>query len=149
MAQLSQGGNAPLFDRLSLRALSALGSQSAESRLIDTEASIYRELQAITLSRSRLDIETFIKTPRLTVLDWGLPDLSGLSAERAEDRDLCAHVIVRAIEAFEPRLSKPTVQLAAYRQGRDICRFSLSAELRLGIIRERLIFNLGVEADDA
>ena len=149
MAQLSQGGNTPLFDRLSLRGLSSLGGQSVESRFLDTEASIYKELQAITLSRSRLDIETFIKTPRLTVLDWGLPDLSGLSAERAEDRDLCTSVIVRAIEAFEPRLSKPTVQLAAYQQGRDICRFSLSAELRVGVLRERLIFKLGVEADDA
>ena len=147
MAQLSHGGNTPLFDRLRLKGFVSTTGQSAEARLSDIEASIYKELQSLTLSRSRLSIEQFLKTARLTVLDWGLPDLTGLSAERAEDRDLCARVVVRAIEAFEPRLSKPTVEIAAFRQGRDICRFSLAAELRLGTIRERLIFNLGVDGD--
>jgi len=147
MAQLSHGGNTPLFDRLSLKGVVSPAGQSAESRLSDIEASIYKELQSLTLSRSRLSIEQFLKAARLTVLDWGLPDLTGLSAERSEDRDRCARVVVRAIEAFEPRLSKPTVEIAAFRQGRDICRFSLAAELRLGTIRERLIFNLGVDSD--
>ena len=147
MAQLSHGGNTQLFDRLSLKGFVSTTGQSAESRLSDIEASIYKELQSLTLSRSRLSIEQFLKTTRLTVLDWGLPDLTGLSAERSEDRDLCARVVVRAIEAFEPRLSKPTVEIAAFRQGRDICRFSLAAELRLGTIRERLIFNLGIDGD--
>ncbi len=147
MAQLSHGGNTPLFDRLSLKGFVSPAGQSAEARLLDIEASIYKELQSLTLSRSRLSIEQFLKTARLTVLDWGLPDLTGLSAERSEDRDLCARVVVRAIEAFEPRLSKPTVEIAAFRQGRDICRFSLAAELRLGTIRERLIFNLGIDGD--
>jgi len=147
MAQLSHGGNTPLFDRLRLKGFVSTTGQSAEARLSDIEASIYKELQSLTLSRSRLSIEQFLKTARLTVLDWGLPDLTGLSAERSEDRDLCARVVVRAIEAFEPRLSKPTVEIAAFRQGRDICRFSLAAELRLGTIRERLIFNLGVDGD--
>ncbi len=149
MAQLSHGGNTPLFDRLRLKGFVSTTGQSAESRLSDIEASIYKELQSLTLSRSRLSIEQFLKTTRLTVLDWGLPDLTGLSAERSEDRDLCARVVVRAIEAFEPRLSKPTVEIAAFRQGRDICRFSLAAELRLGTIRERLIFNLGIDGDAA
>ena len=149
MAQLSHGGNTPLFDRLRLKGVVSPAGQSAESRLSDIEASIYKELQSLTLSRSRLSIEQFLKTARLTVLDWGLPDLTGLSAERSEDRDLCARVVVRAIEAFEPRLSKPTVEIAAFRQGRDICRFSLAAELRLGTIRERLIFNLGIDGDAA
>ena len=147
MAQLSHGGNTPLFDRLRLKGFVSTTGQSAEARLLDIEASIYKELQSLTLSRSRLSIEQFLKTTRLTVLDWGLPDLTGLSAERSEDRDLCARVVVRAIEAFEPRLSKPTVEIAAFRQGRDICRFSLAAELRLGTIRERLIFNLGIDGD--
>ncbi|MDP4741268.1 MAG: type VI secretion system baseplate subunit TssE [Burkholderiaceae bacterium] len=147
MAQLSHGGNTPLFDRLRLKGFVSTTGQSAEARLSDIEASIYKELQSLTLSRSRLSIEQFLKTARLTVLDWGLPDLTGLSAERSEDRDLCARVVVRAIEAFEPRLSKPTVEIAAFRQGRDICRFSLAAELRLGTIRERLIFNLGIDGD--
>ena len=147
MAQLSHGGNTPLFDRLRLKGFVSTTGQSAEARLLDIEASIYKELQSLTLSRSRLSIEQFLKTARLTVLDWGLPDLTGLSAERAEDRDLCARVVVRAIEAFEPRLSKPTVEIAAFRQGREICRFSLAAELRLGTIRERLIFNLGIDGD--
>lgn len=149
MAQLSHGGNTPLFDRLRLKGFVSTTGQSAEARLSDIEASIYKELQSLTLSRSRLSIEQFLKTTRLTVLDWGLPDLTGLSAERSEDRDLCARVVVRAIEAFEPRLSKPTVEIAAFRQGRDICRFSLAAELRLGTIRERLIFNLGIDGDAA
>jgi type VI secretion system protein ImpF len=147
MAQLSHGGNTPLFDRLRLKGFVSTTGQSAEARLSDIEASIYKELQSLTLSRSRLSIEQFLKTARLTVLDWGLPDLTGLSADRSEDRDLCARVVVRAIEAFEPRLSKPTVEIAAFRQGRDICRFSLAAELRLGTIRERLIFNLGIDGD--
>lgn len=149
MAQLSHGGNTPLFDRLRLKGFVSTTGQSAEARLSDIEASIYKELQSLTLSRSRLSIEQFLKTARLTVLDWGLPDLTGLSAERSEDRDRCARVVVRAIEAFEPRLSKPTVEIAAFRQGRDICRFSLAAELRLGTIRERLIFNLGIDGDAA
>ena len=147
MAQLSHGGNTPLFDRLSLKGSVSSAGQSTESRLMDIEASIYRELQSLTSSRSRLSIEQFLKVPRLTVLDWWLPDLTVLTAERSEDRNLCARVVVRAIEAFEPRLSKPTVEIAAFRQGRDIVRFSLAAELRLGTICERLIFNLGVDDD--
>ena len=78
MAQLSHGGNTPLFDRLSLKGFVSTTGQSAESRLSDIEASIYKELQSLTLSRSRLSIEQFLKTTRLTVLDWGLPDLTGL-----------------------------------------------------------------------
>ena len=147
MAQLSHGGNTPLFDRLSIKGSVSSAGQSTESRLMDIEASIYRELQSLTSSRSRLSIEQFLKVPRLTVLDWGLPDLTVLTAERSEDRNLCARVVVRAIEAFEPRLSKPTVEIAAFRQGRDIVRFSLAAELRLGTICERLIFNLVVDDD--
>lgn len=73
MAQLSHGGNTPLFDRLSLKGSVSSSGQSTESRLMDIEASIYRELQSLTSSRSRLNIEQFLKVPRLTVLDWGLP----------------------------------------------------------------------------
>lgn len=149
MAQLSHGGNTPLFDRLSPRGSAPPVGQSPESRLVDIEASIHKELRSLTSSRSQLSIEQFLKATKLTVLDWGLPDLTALSAERSEDRDLCARVVVRAIEAFEPRLSRPTIELAAFRQGRDICRFRLAAELRLGTICERLIFNLGVDGDAA
>jgi type VI secretion system lysozyme-like protein len=46
-----------------------------------------------------------------SVIDYGLPELSGFSANRVEDRERLAELIRRAVEAFEPRLAEVRVRL--------------------------------------
>ena len=104
----------PLFDRLvdhdpmrrrEVRPLRTLGRS-------DLEESVRRELEQLFNTRCPIPAHRLAGRPR-TVVDYGIPDLSGFSARSADDRDRVADILRRAIEVFEPRLAGVQVLLAA------------------------------------
>ncbi|QNA89236.1 type VI secretion system baseplate subunit TssE [Massilia sp. Dwa41.01b] len=108
----------PLFERLGPdghgRALDAPGLR----------ASIGRELARLLNARS-------VPVPgrQLSVIDYGLPDPSTLYAANAEDREVLARAVLRAIVAFEPRLLVPRVEIVPDPDAR-VLRVGVSGAVR-------------------
>jgi type VI secretion system protein ImpF len=98
---------APLFDRLTdhdpgptveprpLRTLDRRGLRE----------SVRRELERLLNTRSSLPVDRLEEREPLTVLEYGIPDLSAFSAGDLEDQRRIAAVMTRVIAAFEPRLA--------------------------------------------
>lgn len=84
-------------DELAARTLDAAGLR----------ASVRSEL--LRLLNTRRGTPRMPRTP--DVLLYGLPDWSGQSAARAEDRAVIEREVAEAIRAFEPRLRGPRVKI--------------------------------------
>lgn len=96
----------PLFDRLvdreplqrrEARPLRTLGRR-------DLKESVRRELEQLFNTRCPIPAHRLSSRPR-TVVDYGIPDLSGFSARNPDDRARVAEILRRAVEVFEPRLT--------------------------------------------
>lgn len=102
----------PLFDRLVDRS-PKLRHEVRPARTLDRRGlreSVRRELERLLNTRCPLPAHRLADRPR-SVIDYGLPELTGFSANRAEDRERLAELIRRAVEAFEPRLAEVRVRL--------------------------------------
>jgi type VI secretion system protein ImpF len=97
---------APLFDRL----IDLHPGSTAEPRPLRTldrrglRESVRRELERLLNTRSSLPVDRLEEREALTVLEYGIPDLSSFSAGDPEDQQRLARVVARAVAAFEPRL---------------------------------------------
>ncbi|MEY2776453.1 MAG: hypothetical protein RLY30_551 [Pseudomonadota bacterium] len=141
MAKLGTGGKPLLFDRLSSSGdtVSSSGLGLAEVRM-----SIQHSLSVLSSTRSPRSLERYL-AGELTTLDFGIPDFSSLSPGTESDRRLMARVMLRAINAFEPRLSSPDVRaLPSSPQAASLMRFEIQATVKLQHLSERLSFELGV-----
>lgn len=124
---------APLFDRLTdldpwsrvePRPLRTLNRQGLRE-------SVRRELERLLNTRSSLPVDQLEEREVLTVLEYGIPDLSAFSAGDPFDQRRLAAVMTRAVAAFEPRLRD--VRVVFERLG-DAGRFAeLSIEAVLGL----------------
>jgi len=102
----------PLFDRLVDRS-PKLRHEVRPARTLDRRGlreSVRRELERLLNTRCPFPVHRLADRPR-SVLDYGLPELTGFSAHSFEDRERLAELIRRAVEAFEPRLSDVRVRL--------------------------------------
>jgi type VI secretion system lysozyme-like protein len=102
MAELVRGAPVPLFDRLSL--VGAV-SESRHQLLSATQLqdSIGRSLHSLLNTRSRLGPSEFSSSTG-TTLDYGIPDISALSAVASPDLELLESTVAQAISYYEPRL---------------------------------------------
>lgn len=132
---------APLFDRLIDRDR-WLSRESVPLRTLDRrglEESVRRELERLFNTRCP------VPAPRLegrerTVIDYGIPDLSGYSALRTEDCEALARQMRRAIAAYEPRLAEVRVQLEPSVGDALVMTGSITALLRIGSVAEPVSF---------
>lgn len=102
----------PLFDRLVDRS-PKLRHEARPQRTLDRQGhreSVRRELERLLNTRCPVPAHRLADRPR-SVIDYGLPELTGFSANRVEDRQRLAELIRRTIEAFEPRLAEVRVRL--------------------------------------
>lgn len=102
----------PLFDRLVDRS-PKLRHEVRPARTLDRRGfreSVRRELERLLNTRCPFPAHRLADRPR-SVIDYGLPELTGFSANRVEDRERLAELIRRTIEAFEPRLAEVRVRL--------------------------------------
>jgi type VI secretion system lysozyme-like protein len=67
--------------------------------------SVRRELQQLLNTRCSLPLHQLAEEER-SVINYGIPDFSSLSAEDADAQELIASVVSRSIAAYEPRLKQ-------------------------------------------
>ncbi|MTD33565.1 type VI secretion system baseplate subunit TssE [Paludibacterium denitrificans] len=78
---------------------------------------------------------------RTSMLNYGIPDLSGISLLNPDDRELLREQLRRAIETHEPRLSRVRVNLDAPREMERHLRFRVDAVLRIHPHRPPVTFD--------
>jgi type VI secretion system protein ImpF len=81
--------------------------------LSNFKAALARDLEALLNTRAIAPNDLFEQYPlsACSVLNYGIPDLSGLSLLNPDDKELLRKHVQRAIEQHEPRLSQVSVTL--------------------------------------
>jgi type VI secretion system protein ImpF len=106
----------------------------------DLLESVRRELERLLNTRSSLPVDRLEEREDLTVLEYGIPDLSAFSAGEPEDQKRLAGVVTRAVTAFEPRLRDVrTVFEKLDETGRE-AQLRVDAVLILDEVREPVSF---------
>src|ERR1700760_882719 len=93
---------APLFDRLVDRA-PEVPAEPRPLRTLDPRGlreSVRRELERKLNTRSPLPADDLAGREDLTVLEYGIPDLSAFSAANEDDQRLLTALVARAVAAF-------------------------------------------------
>lgn len=137
MPQVVAATGVPLFDRLT-----SFEEGAVDGSLLDAPGlrlSLRREMDRLFNTRSARTVDAYLQAD-LSVIDYGLPDVSHLSVQSETDRGLVAQVIVKALSAFEPRLSAVRVEVLA--NERSGVRAVIQAAVRLGREMRRVDFEL-------
>jgi type VI secretion system lysozyme-like protein len=128
------GRRALLFDRLE----AGESSTSSEPYRVDEwsalRQSVAYEIQNLLNTRLPPGQWEAISEPQ-TVIDYGIPDFSSLSAASDTDRRTMCEVIARKITAFEPRLSQVRLQL----QPDPVNQVSLLGSVEANLIMQSLV----------
>jgi type VI secretion system protein ImpF len=136
------GLRVPLFDRL-VDSAPEVQKELSSLRVLGREAvfaSIARDLQRLLNTRRASNVP--LDPAKATVLDYGIPHFSHLSASSVTDRRSLAKILRVAINVFEPRLQNISIQLedtgdSSYQLlGRIFCT------VRLGTLLEPVTFPL-------
>jgi len=132
---------APLFDCLVDRE-PQVPAEPRPLRTLDPRGlreSVRRELERMLNTRSSLPVDRLDERGELTVLEYGIPDLSAFSAGSEEDLVRMAGVISRAVAAFEPRLRQVRVAVERMEGARSL-RLRLDALLMIDEVAEPVSF---------
>jgi type VI secretion system lysozyme-like protein len=130
-----------LFERLSNGAINDPGGPPPARVYgrVELKESIRRELGRLLNTRcaARRDRNG-------TVIDYGIPDFSWMSASSADDRQLLAETLAQKIANFEPRLREVRVTIEP--DASDVRRVigSIEATLVVESIREAVSFPLAI-----
>jgi type VI secretion system protein ImpF len=111
-------------------------SHGAESLLFELpqfRRALARDLEALLNTRVMAQPELFEAHVLAgdSMLQFGIPDLSGISLLNPDDRELLREQLRRAIEIHEPRLSRVRVNLDAPREMERHLRFRVDAVLKV------------------
>lgn len=124
-----------LIDRLSVRNVSARRGASdphaqSPSELIE---SVRRDLEKLLNTRWRcLSWPPHLDELEQSLVNYGLPDFSGLSFNTPESQGDLRKVIERTLAHFEPRFGKVSVSLDKTAKKDRVLRFRIDAVLRAG-----------------
>jgi type VI secretion system protein ImpF len=122
---------APLFDRLTDLDPESAGELRPMRTLNRTglRESIRRELGRLLNTRSSIPVDELAQRPELTVLEYGIPDLSAYSAGDDGHQRLLAGILARVITAFEPRLREVRVSVVRLEDEQRSLRLRIDAVL--------------------
>jgi type VI secretion system lysozyme-like protein len=120
-------------------------SSPAETRA-QVEASVAREVGALLNTRIDRDVDA-IEPAERTVLDYGIPDYSGMSSLSGTDRQAIARFAERAIRAFEPRLANPKVTVVEENIGSRTLEFRIVGVLSVNKVAAMHAFTLSTSPD--
>jgi type VI secretion system lysozyme-like protein len=112
MTETNVKARRPLFDRL-VDYEPQLEREVRPLRTLDARGlkeSVRRELQQLFNTRCEYSAQRLSVRDR-SVINYGIPDFSHFSSQNLEDRRQIATILRHAIEAFEPRLRNPRVEL--------------------------------------
>lgn len=137
-----KGARALLFERLIDLDPSAPTELRPFSTLNRSElrASVRRELARLLDTRRYVAARAVDTTAKLTVVDYGIPDISDLMPRSGADRQLMASVIRHAVQAFEPRLSQIQVTVDAKDEDPRVVAVRIEGHLRYGSVVEAVSF---------
>jgi len=133
---------APLFDRL-VDLDPDVPAEPRPMRTLDPRGlreSVRRELERMLNTRSSLPVDRLDQRVELTVLEYGIPDLSAFSAGSEEDLVRLAGVVARAVAAFEPRLRRVRVTVDRLQDGFRALWLRIDADLVVGEVAEPISF---------
>ncbi|MFL6237136.1 MAG: type VI secretion system baseplate subunit TssE [Thermoanaerobaculia bacterium] len=133
---------APLFDRLVDRE-PQVPAEPRPLRTLDPRGlreSVRRELERMLNTRSSLPVDRLAEREELTVLEYGIPDLSAFSAANEDDQRLLTQLVARAVAAFEPRLRGVRVAFERLEDGQRSLRLRIDAELMRDEVAEPVSF---------
>jgi type VI secretion system protein ImpF len=133
---------APLFDRLVDRE-PHVPAEPRPLRTLDPQGlreSVRRELERMLNTRSPLPVDRLAERPELTVLEYGIPDLSAFSAGNDEDEVRLAAILTRAVSAYEPRLRQVKVAVLGLQEDRRSLRLRIDGLLTLDEVAEPVSF---------
>ena len=133
---------APLFDRLTdLDPWSA--GEPRPLRTLDRAGlreSVRRELARLLNTRSSIPVDQLAQRPELTVLEYGIPDLSAYSIGDDDHQRLLTNVVARAVAAFEPRLCEVRVAVVRLEDEQRSLLLRIDAVLTAGEVAEPVSF---------
>ncbi|MGH9412937.1 MAG: type VI secretion system baseplate subunit TssE [Terriglobales bacterium] len=132
------GARTPLFDRLA-EVEGTAASGPAPPRVLDRAAlvaSVVASVAQLFNTRQPGGVR------QGWVLDYGVPDFSGMSAASEPDRDRYAAALTAAIAVYEPRLHEARIALEPVPGEPLRMQGRLSGHLLLGSIREPVVFPL-------
>ncbi|HWS85716.1 MAG TPA: type VI secretion system baseplate subunit TssE [Pyrinomonadaceae bacterium] len=136
-----EGGRALLFERLSDAEPRSRTEEAQPFRVHDVRAlreSVRRELARLLNTRRHPRAES--GGDGLTVLDYGIPDFSPLSASSGDDQNRLASEVAAAVAAFEPRLSGVRVRVERpHGEGRALL-LRIEGRLAVGTLAEPVSF---------
>ena len=107
---------------------------------------VRRDLEWLLNSR-RTPIEPPTSSKELlrSVYFFGLPDITGVALNSAEERYRLAHIVEAAIAIFEPRLLNVTVSMKPKAADSHMLRFQIEALLRTEPAPARVFFDTTLE----
>jgi type VI secretion system protein ImpF len=132
----------PLFDRLVDRE-PQIPAEPRPLRTLDPRGlreSVRRELERMLNTRSSFPVDRLVERDELTVLEYGIPDLSAFSAGNEDDQRLLTGLVARAVAAFEPRLRRVRVAFERLEDGQRSLRLRIDAELITDEVAEPVSF---------
>lgn len=133
---------APLFDRL-VDLEPREPTEPRPMRALDLgglRGSVRRELERLLNTRSSLPVDRLAGRQELTVLEYGIPDLSAYSAGNEDDQRLLAGIVARAVAAFEPRLRDVRVSVVGLWDEQRSLGLQIDAMLTVDEIAEPVSF---------
>ena len=142
-----EGGRALLFERLSDSEPRSREEEAQPFRVHDVRAlkeSVRQELARLLNTRRHLRTEP--GGGGMTVLDYGLPDFSPLSASSGDDQNRLAAEVAAAVAAFEPRLSDVRVRVERLRGEDRALLLRVEGRLAVGTLAEPVSFPVLVRA---
>jgi type VI secretion system protein ImpF len=142
MSELVRGSSVPLFDRFA----PPEGPGGTGAFLLtpeQLEASIARDLARLFNSRSRVSLSEMDASTG-TVIDYGIPDFSALSARRGEDCELLQRALAQAVGFYEPRLRAVKVKVGPVADRGDVAAVTISGDMTIGMVHQRVSFALNL-----
>ena len=129
MSRLKTGGYAPLFDRLEQPA----DKEEEIAQWLNItllEKSVFNELNRISQTRSRLNLNEYLEKKTLTVLDYGLPDFYGNSIQNSDSRNKINQILEKCFAFFEPRLRNIKTQVIVDNKSKSELKFRISGNIK-------------------
>lgn len=135
------GARALLFDRLvDLHPEEDEGERPL--RILNRDqmrASVRRELERLLNTRCSLPLHGLGEAER-SVINYGIPDFSSLSAQNADDHELIASIISKTIAAFEPRLRQVRVEVRPLDNDEGTLWLSIEGVMAIDMFNEPVSF---------
>ncbi|PYS81579.1 MAG: type VI secretion system baseplate subunit TssE [Acidobacteria bacterium] len=137
-----EGGRALLFERLTDESPRSLEGEARPFRVHEREElkeSVRRELARLLNTRCSVPSHLLGSEER-TVLDYGIPDFSALSALSGDDQNRLASIVAQTVAAFEPRLRDVRVRVERVRSDDRALVLRVEAALAVGTHAEPVSF---------